>query len=513
MGQPPIEDPQWLDPEEWAEQATGDLTDDDLIRRSTPGHTELWLRGVFSAPEVFTEVGATRFVFTPSDLKSGRAGAIHDRLVKIVPPGLEFTWLAISESRAHWQTSTRHQENKEPLRVPLWRYGDDPATLVRYARRFTEQGWPLIVVGFFPHDQARQEEAAAAYEFVHRVAANYPDARLHLAFARRYAYAFGLNFASADINPVKEARYGGTILPNGKECRPGGARFYLKWLHVIGFSARDIETFEGRVRFNIASAAWAAEHWNDKAPFGSTAGRSREDPLGLWAPAAKPAKGTPRPARLTYRRLPHRPTLGPDVYPQSSPDPNEPYAFALPVKAAPMVPIRPRGGDSAQDKVTCDTCSLAPTCRLYREGSVCTLPDSPTTRLATMFGTRDVETVKGALVAVLAAQTDRYERSAQTFREDDESDVKDLKRSDHLLKMENSLLRNIETLVKILDPAYRPNAIAAALTTGPVTNVFNPQVLVANVVKELEARGVDRKDIDVAQVYETIQHTPAAIES
>jgi hypothetical protein len=297
------------------------------------------------------------------------------------------------------------------------------------------------------------------------------------------------------------------ILPSGKGVRKLDTREVLKWIHVLGFSATEIRTLDGRVRFNIASALWASENYRSAEPISHLRAARRTDPLALLKNGL-PRAGVTRWNKPNLRQKMTNPFLDPDRFPQTSPDLDEPYDMAFPVSNTRGIPLTPKGGES-KDKILCNACSLAPTCRVYREGAICILTTSPTSRLASMFGTRDTETLKGLLAEVLASQAQRYERSVEAFRDDDESDILDLKRSDHLMKMENSLVRSTETLMKILDPQFRDSNVPSI--NASTTNIYNPQVLVADVVKQLEDRGISRSQITPAMISSVIDAEPKAV--
>lgn len=495
----------WFDADAWSDDPTDFTGSTRVVAEAWPDvPTELWSRGSVHMESVLTEYPYPRHVFTFSDVRRRRI-VPHLLLDKMLPTAYDYEWMIIGRSyaemfvRSKWATP-----GYVPHRVPVWAYGDDPRLLVRFCKVAKDRGWDRIVIAWVPRRD--RNECQRVVEWAHRVAGAFPEVKLHYAFGNAFSQMFGTNFYSVDYAPSYVARYPSVTLPNGRICAVGQADKNLKWLHVLGFSAADLMSTDKRILFNFMSAQWAAEHWKSTEPLASTRGRDRLDPLGLLP--LPPREKATRPQMMSRRKLltarMNPADFDADSFPQFGPEADEPYAYAEPIKNAPLVPVKPRHPDNG-DRVACNSCSLAPTCRVYREGSLCTVENSETAALVKMFGTRDAATVKDALRAVVGAQADRYERSRDAFRED-ESDIYDLKKSAHLTAMENSLLRNIEVLVKILDPDYRPNSLIPAINS-PVTNIYNPQVLVANIVKELEARGVDRSQIDPAALLGALAQT------
>lgn len=428
----------------------------------------------------------------------------------LLPKGYQYQHLQIRQT---WAGIFDNDEVEPTERVPVWRSVDDPYALLRLVRAQPERGWSRIVVHMSrPTATHTVHDRRRVQEWVFRVTQAYPEARLHLAGTGSFSAMFGHNYIAASFRPYTRANMGFIVLPSGKSVHFNALRRHLKWVHVLGFSVKDLhESTPSRVAFNIRAALWAAEHWNDpvglekKSQWGE-----RTDPLGLLAsPDRVLAAGRTRIRRATLGELMNQRPPDPDDYPQMCPDPEEPYAYAEPVVGAPLIPISPRG-KSISDKVLCDSCSLADTCRQYRERSVCTVKDAEASGLVAMFGSRDVDVIRDALRVVIARQAERYERSADAFRRDEESDIMDLRRSEHLMKMENSLLRSSEAMVKLLDPAYRMSSVPAI--SGPQTHIYNPRILVADLVKQLEASGVDRSSIDARMLVETAEKAGLTIE-
>lgn len=502
---PPVE---FYDPTEWENDPESIGGHPPLLPTVDHGPVQVWLRNPNEYMRVLKESPYSKFSFTLAEQKRGKHP--YSLLCSVLPSDMDFEWLSVTRTSILHCTRSGYENKTEPIRIPVWAHGTNPEVLLRYCRNAEANGYSTIGVGFLPRARDAKMHQRQTLEWLYRIAAQYPHIKFHYIFGTVWRHLFGLNFASVDFNPAYSAKFKRIWLPNGDGATTDGLHRRLKWIHVLGYSAAELKTYEGRVRFNIAAALWAAEHYREAEPITTRQKRLTDDPLGLMT-----ARASRKVDKYSERRKPTltqklaQPTLDPDQYPQSSPDPDEPYHMVQPVTNTAPVPVKPKR-NADQDKIVCNSCSLASTCLVYREGAICAVPTSPTSRLATMYGTRDVETIKGALAEVLAKQVERYERSAERFREDEESDVVDLKRSAHLLKMETSLVRSTETFMKILDPQFRESNIPAIQNN--TMHVYNPRVLVADVVKQLEESGIDRAQLTPEMIQQAISAQPKVIE-
>jgi hypothetical protein len=472
------------------------------MRRNRLDPVQVWMRHPTQYPSVVQQ--RPYHLFTISGAWRGSASRTRDdvdRIGAMLPPGMPYRVMTVWASHAVI-TDVRDGERTDST-VPAWTMGQDPTKLLRFCNNAAKRGWERIVVSAKAtprHSPGRlgPSQAQAAQEWLFRVMSVYPEITFHLHNSSRFRWMFGSNYSSADFDPNHITRLGRVMLPNGSNIHVLKARENLKWIHVLGYSAEDLRgDWQVRTQFSFEAALWAAVKWNDPQGLQANNARPRTDPLGLIT--VERGQSQRRGRRTAIRDLlPAHPDNA-DAFGQFSPDPEEPYAYVQPVSNTPHIPVSPREKDYG-DKIVCDSCSLARTCKVFREGSVCGLSSSPASSLAQMFGTRDAHTVRNALGAVLAQQADRYARSVEQWREDG-SDVEDLRKSEHLMKMENSLTKSGEALVKLLDPSFRDPLGVPAIQNNTL-NVYNPRVLVADVVKQLEAAGVQRADIDPAMIVD-----------
>lgn len=280
------------------------------------------------------------------------------------------------------------------------------------------------------------------YRHLRELQEEYPDCNIMLHGSYSYRVMFGMGFGSADVDPRTDAANGKVVLPSGKILAYARTVSQLQWVNLLGMSVTDLKVPRERCIFNIKSARWAGEHFNEDVKFKS--------------------RGT------------------------APVDPNEPKT-RLPVVSSSFKTtseIKAVEGD----KVTCDTCSLANTCKLYREGAVCSVNGSETSPLAKAFQSRDSGRIIDGLGAILAAQTNRLERGMESEEEFGELDPE-------VTKMMNSLFKNGVQLAKLVDPTLTKPMVqinngAAAAVAGS-----NPKELGAAVVRALEDQGVKREDI------------------
>lgn len=275
----------------------------------------------------------------------------------------------------------------------------------------------------------------------------YPDTIIHVHGVYSYRVAFGMQFASADIECRTLARAGKVALPTGKEMKYEQTMRCPQWITLLGFNVSDLKVPRNRCMYNIKSAMWAAEHF-DSVIRVKTRGGHRVDPTSVSPPPATTS------AAIT------------------------------------------KGSAAEGDKYLCDTCSLSNSCKYYRSGSVCAVPGSEPASLARMFGSRDADTIVSALGGVLSAQAARMERGMADELEYGELDSE-------VTRIATLLVKGGKDLAKLLDPSLRAGPTTAIqINQGGQVAVgsVSPGQVVAGIVAELEARGFQRKDITPAMI-------------
>lgn len=289
----------------------------------------------------------------------------------------------------------------------------------------------------------------------------YPECIIHLHGCYSYRIAFGMGFGAADVEVRTEAAQGKIMLPNGRKINYQRAPDWNQWISLMGFTIADMAVPRNRCRFNIKSAIWAAENWGEDVAFRVKRG-------GLIEPDA----------------IEHKPV---------------------------QVKNPVRGKVSPGDKLVCNACSLAPTCKYFRDGGVCTLPDSEFSPLAKLFGTRDSEDIIEGYSRFLMIQADR----AKTAVELENIEGKLISEATKII---NSVMTHAPKLAKLVNPELaRAGAPQVNVNIGIGEGTNDMRAIVAGIFKQLQAEGMKREDITpehVARKIAEMSHpTPKAIEA
>lgn len=279
---------------------------------------------------------------------------------------------------------------------------------------------------------------------------DYPNAILHIHGLYGYRVAFGMGFGAADTDPRTPAQKGKVILGSGKEVKYERAQSSPQWVTVLGFKPVDLAVPRVRCMFNIKSAIWAGQNYDQIFNF-----KSRVH--GVEAP----------------------------VDSESSDEDFTPATTTSPFSTA-VVSAKPG------DKFHCDTCSLQDQCKYYRNGAVCSVPGAEPKELAKFFKTRDSDQIIEGLSTLVAANTRRLERGIN-----EESAFGDI--NPEVTKLINQIFDQGTKLAKLVDPSLR-GGTKVQVNVGPggqaaVIGQTNPRQMIATVVRELENRGIPREQI------------------
>lgn len=271
----------------------------------------------------------------------------------------------------------------------------------------------------------------------------YPEAIVHVHGLYGWKVAFGMGFRAADVEPRTSAQKGKVILNSGKEIKYESAQSNAKWVTSLGFKPVDLAIPRVRCMYNIKSAVWAGQHYDELFNF-------------------KVQSSTPS-----------------DI--TSSDNEYKPEETRSPITNGKI-----KAGEG--DRMLCDVCSLQNDCKYFRSGAVCSVPGAEPIRLSSMFNTRNADTIIDGLGSLLAANTNRLERGLKI--EEIDGDL-----SPEVSKMMGQVFDQGVKLAKLIDPK---------LTGGPKVQVnvgaggaaavsmANPKQLVASVVRELEMQGIPR---------------------
>lgn len=498
------------------------------VRPATAPAVQVWLNDPARYLHVLRRMPYDKFTYDSAySVRHARRQGTFAQLEAALPEGYNFELLLIGPDRAllFERNAPRVGDKVVPTEtLPVWKYGDDPEELIRMCRAYPRRKWSRIVIGFLPTKMRVEkqglfltkyhEERVRLLNWLHKVQLAFPDVVLHLHKGKVFRHMFGLSLTAADFDPYSRSVGGYIILPNGEVTHVNRMRGALRWLHVLGYSRADLAGDDDRVMFNIASALWAAENFCSRESLAHTRYGRREDPFGLHRkPVIAPTRrwgddDLTKPTRPTVKHMAMRPLeITPEYQPMYAGHP-EPFEVVEPIADLPLIPIRARRRETL-DKVLCNSCSLAPRCEYVREGGLCILKSADTTALVRLFGTRDAELVAQGLGDVLAIQAQRHGKLAQAW----DQSIEEIKaspasqviaKSKHLTELESSLVRGAEALIKVLSPETKINSNVPAVNATQI-NVYNPATLVADVVRRLEEKGIERSAIEPSMIMEAAQ--------
>lgn len=418
--------------------------------------TEVWFRNPGDYVREVVEVGAKNVIWDVNYLRKKHIDPIKYLGIHY-GPAFPFRTLVVTD--AGCQEYGPDSENFKPKAVyPVWSFGDDLATLEECMENPVGEDEEICnLSGVAKHDlpvYGQEHRVIIAnippvnltptrsfLRVLKELQEDYPECILHLHGLYSFRVSFGMGFRSSDVEPRTIAQKGGVFLPSGKNVAYEKTRDTPHLVTMLGMQCSDLSVPRNRCMYTIRSAMWAGEHFMEQ-----------ENSI-----RTTPPRGVP-------------PRLGDRNSGQS------PLPRGVKVKEG--------------DKELCDTCSLSNVCRSYRVGSVCTVNKSETKSLATMFQTRDADTILDGIATILAKQTERTERAVQN-----EEAIGDV--NPEVTKMLKDLMADATKYVKLVDPR-RFSTATVVIPEPPLIGgkqAVDPRRLVAQFVKELEGRGIPREAI------------------
>lgn len=292
----------------------------------------------------------------------------------------------------------------------------------------------------------------------------HPECEIFISSPMEYNSLFGLGWKAVDAMPGNVTASGAIFetiyLPTGKQLKMDYAydRRYQDWFRLVGWDQTMLTDRRQFLRYNLEAIRWAAKNWDIAVPFVSPKGGRQVFVPTEFNQVSDTDFIMPVSRRITMR------TLG--------------------IKAGEL------------DKFMCDTCMLHNACKLYRQGSVCTVKGSEGMELAKHFGTRNASAIINGLDQLLKKQVERVENRMAEEERSGEVDP-------DLTKDINSVMANGVKLAKLIDPT---------LAGGPKVNVnilnqnganpaaavaaSDPKQLMAQIVNVLEIEhGIPRDQI------------------
>lgn len=347
--------------------------------------------------------------------------------------------MVIGEQGAHLIDNDHSLDDPAAI-YPVWEFGAPMERLETLCagNMFPDQEHRVVIIR---PPNGNTNVGRAFYRMLTEMQEEYPDVIIHLHGLFSYRIMFGLGFKSVDIMPREIARLGRVCLPSGKEVTHEYAASEPHWVNLLGMKPHELKVPRSRCMYNIRSALWAAEHFQEAIRF-KTKGFSHVDP-------DDPLKRPPRNKTIMVRRNPEQPG----------------------------------------DKFLCDMCSLQIACKYFRTGAVCIVPDSESVELARFFKNRDSGVIIDGLGTLLATQTRRLEKAMAK-----ENETGNL--SPEVTKIINTLFDRGVKLAKLVDPSL---AAAGAPRSNTVNltqiNASTPQELMSQIVNSFAAQGIPADQI------------------
>jgi len=417
--------------------------------------TEVWFRNPHAYVKELAEVGGKKRVAWD------RGMLVKKRIEPVAHAKLYFGQDDDFEIFCIGTQGTAHLDKDHTLEnpkavYPTWEYGEDFEILEEMVSSPIGEDLDACNDDSIPVDQrpvygqqhyvivtnlpnARLSANRPFYRHLSELQEEYSNCTIYVHGSYSFRIMFGMGYGAADVDPRTDAAKGRVTLPNGKELAYARLVSHMQWVHLLEFSIPELKIPRNRCMFNIKSATWASENFNKDINF-KTRGKVEVDPDS-------------------------------------------------PVTITPVMPSSgSRKGPISGDKITCDTCSLTSTCKLAREGAVCSVEGSETSPLAKAFQSRDSGRILDGLGTILAAQTNRLE---QGMRNEDEFGELD----PEVTKMMNSLFANGVKLAKLVDPTLTKPLVQINNGSAGAVAGSNPKELGAQVIRALEDQGISRDNI------------------
>lgn len=418
--------------------------------------SEIWFRNPHAYVKELAEVGGQQLIAWDRGMLIKRhiEPVVHAKVY--FGAESDFRILAVGPQGTAELDKDHTLENPKAV-YPTWEYGEDFNILEEMCANNIADDYDAVLADVpvderpVPNQEHRVvitnlpnsslSSSRPFYRHLAELQEEYPEVIIHLHGSYSYKIIFGMGYRSGDFEPRTAAANGRIFLPNGKELPFARAVGYTQWVNLLGMSVTDLKVPRNRCIFNIKSAKHAAEFYNQDIKF-KTRGSHFVDP--------------------------------------DSPTTVVPTTSASRSRSA-MSPVE-------GDKITCDTCSLAPSCKYYREGAACSMPGSETNPLVKLFKTRDSDRIIDGLGTILGAQAQRLERGMEA---EDDMDTLD----PEVTKIMNQLFTNGVKLAKLVDPSLTKPMVQ--INTGKAQQVANasPNQLAAQVVRALEDEGIKRENI------------------
>jgi hypothetical protein len=304
--------------------------------------------------------------------------------------------------------------------------------------------------------EASRAQGRAFFRYLKTLQEDYPHVIFHIHGLYSWRFAFGMGFGSADIEPRAAASKGRVHTPAGTTENWERMVSKPQWAAALGFKPSDLSVPRNRCMYNIKSALWAGQNYNELFKF-----KTRGGGTGDYTSSDKD----------------HVPAVS---------------------NGSPITKGKAQDGD----KILCDTCSLQNNCKYFRSGAVCSVPGAEPIKLSRMFKTRNADDIIDALGTLASAGASRLERQMQI-----EEAIGDI--DPEVSKMMGQVFDQGVKLAKLVEPGRFSGGAKVQVNVGPggaaSVSASNPRQLVASTVQALVAQGVPREKITAEMIQGALE--------
>jgi hypothetical protein len=427
--------------------------------------TEVWFRNAGLYIQQLAEIGTHNVVFDRAYAAKRR---INPRAFCTLYFGVNAHWRALVIAEQY--TTLYEAGSNEPQAVyPTWsaKYGtwsglrklilkpwsqrEELYDVTRPKEQIpSKRQQHIIVITDIPN--LRDKIGSIFIDDLSQMQADYPDVTFFIHGLYSYRAMFGLNFKMVDVDSRTHALKGQIFHPGGKLIYPEDLYANQYWAQILGFQVTEIRRVPAnKCLYNIKSALFAGSYFKTLKKFAVRKSNGGVD----W--------NTPR---------------------------MEAYIKENNVIFTKRLVTRPG------DRLVCDDCSLWLSCKLYREGAICAVPNSEMKKVAELFGTRDAQDIIKGLTKLTQVNVERIESALA-----DEATSENEGPNPALNKLMADTFKMGHELLKIVDPSQRAGKPAVNVNVGAgggtveITQGGDERTMVAQVYKLLEARGYARDEI------------------
>jgi hypothetical protein len=411
--------------------------------------------------------------------------------------GLDADWRLLVPDHFKGEATLWESGTRDPVGIfPMWMGHEPFGKLIEliedpwaerkkqiFTRRIPEQDHVIVVSELpslqdaGPSSNNSLSPGVRFYNELSEIQEEFPDVKIILHGSYAFSKMFGLSFKAVTYDPSQASGAGRVFLPNGKTVTFARDKYAPKlgyWYNLLGHTYAELkESRTARRYYNVKSALFAGRYYKSLDRFRVSRGLEN--------------------------------MMAPEI---------EDF-----VKTNSMVFTRNMAAQPG-DRVVCDDCSLWMGCKLFREGAICAVGNSPMKDVNKLFKTRDSDSIIKALTALAATNAERAEAAleveAKAMNSEEGGEV-----DPDLTKLLESTFKMGDRLLQIVDPSQRTGRAAVNVNVGSGAQRVEitqsqPQQQVAHIYSMLEAQGYSRDQITpelVAEVLENLGGTQPQIEN